>query len=139
MRAKLGLVREEEGDDRLIGDLLALMAKARADYTLSFRKLTAEDRDWLALFGCRNADAEAWLSRYRVRTESEDLSGHERASIPNSCCATGWRKPPSARWKIRAMSGRWTASSAFCRRRLKSMTATKLLPRRRHHPCAIWK
>src|SRR5690348_17920166 len=37
MRAKLGLVREEEGDDRLIGKLLALMAQARADYTLSFR------------------------------------------------------------------------------------------------------
>ncbi len=75
LRAKLGLTRDEEGDDRLIGDLLALMAKARADYTLSFRKLTAEDRDWLALFGEANPDAEAWLSRYRVRTESEDLSG----------------------------------------------------------------
>src|ERR1700759_3232037 len=33
LRAKLGLVREEEGDDRLIGDLLALMAQTRADYT----------------------------------------------------------------------------------------------------------
>src|SRR6185312_15673066 len=75
MLAKLGLVREEEGDDRLIGDLLALMAQTRADYTLSFRKLTAEDRDWLALFGDSNSDAEAWLSRYRVRTESEDMSG----------------------------------------------------------------
>ena len=75
MRAKLGLVREEEGDDRLIGDLLALMAQARADYSLSFRKLTAEDPEWLALFGDSNSDAEAWLSRYRVRTESEDLSG----------------------------------------------------------------
>jgi len=75
MRAKLGLTHEEEGDDRLIGDLLALMAKARADYTLSFRKLTAEDGEWLALFGDSNPDAEAWLSRYRVRTESEDLSG----------------------------------------------------------------
>ena len=75
MRAKLGLTREEEGDDKLIGDLLALMAKARADYTLSFRKLTANNRDWLALFGEANAHAEAWLSRYRVRTEDEDLSG----------------------------------------------------------------
>jgi protein adenylyltransferase len=75
MRAKLGLMRQEEGDDRLIGDLLALMAKARADYTLSFRKLATEDPEWLALFGDSNSDAEAWLSRYRVRTESEDLSG----------------------------------------------------------------
>jgi uncharacterized protein YdiU (UPF0061 family) len=75
MRAKLGLSREEEGDDRLIGDLLTLMARARADYTLSFRKLTTDDRAWLALFGEAHVDAEAWLSRYRVRTEGEDLSG----------------------------------------------------------------
>ena len=72
MRAKLGLVMEGEGDDRLIADLLNLMAKARADYTLSFRNLSGEDGDWLALFGA-NPDAEAWLSRYRVRTESEPV------------------------------------------------------------------
>jgi uncharacterized protein YdiU (UPF0061 family) len=78
MRAKLGLVREDEGDDKLIGELLALMAKARADYSLSFRLLSGEDRDWLALFGDHGADAEAWLSRYRVRTESEDVSGLNR-------------------------------------------------------------
>jgi uncharacterized protein YdiU (UPF0061 family) len=75
MRAKLGLVREEEGDDQLIGSLLSLMAKARADYTLSLRNLTGEDTGWLALFGGANPDAQAWLSRYRVRTESEDLRG----------------------------------------------------------------
>lgn len=74
MRAKLGLSREEEGDDQLIGSLLALMAKARADYTLSFRNLSGEDADWLKLFGDANPDAEAWLSRYRVRSESEDTS-----------------------------------------------------------------
>jgi uncharacterized protein YdiU (UPF0061 family) len=78
MRAKLGLVREEEGDDRLIGDLLALMALARADYTLSFRNLTGGDKDWLALFGAFDQQARAWLSRYRTRTEDEDLSGQDR-------------------------------------------------------------
>ena len=74
MRAKLGLVRAEPGDDVLIGDLLTLMAKARADYTLSFRNLSGDDQLWLGLFGDANPDAEAWLSRYRVRTENEDLS-----------------------------------------------------------------
>jgi len=79
MRAKLGLqtgegAREEEGDDQLIGDLLTLMAKARADYTLSFRNLDGEDAAWLALFGDANMDAEAWLSRYRVRMEGEDTT-----------------------------------------------------------------
>jgi len=74
MRAKLGLVREEEEDDRLIGQLLTLMARARADYTLSFRNLTARDKDWLALFGDENDQAKDWLVRYRERTESEGLA-----------------------------------------------------------------
>src|SRR5665213_167806 len=78
MRAKLGLTEEMEGDEQLIGDLVKLMAGARADYTLSFRNLGGEDANWLALFGTANADAEAWLSRYRVRTESEDVSGLDR-------------------------------------------------------------
>lgn len=80
MRAKLGLVREDEGDDQLIGELLTLMAKARADYTSSFRLLSGEDRDWLALFGDHGAEAEAWLSRYRVRTEGEDISSLNRVN-----------------------------------------------------------
>jgi uncharacterized protein YdiU (UPF0061 family) len=74
MRAKLGLVREEEEDDRLIGQLLTLMARARADYTLSFRNLTGKDKDWLALFGDENDQAKDWLVRYRERTESEGLA-----------------------------------------------------------------
>lgn len=74
MRAKLGLSREEEGDDRLIGDLLELMADARADYTLSFRNLNARREDWLKLFGNHGRRAEDWRARYRDRTRNEDLS-----------------------------------------------------------------
>ena len=74
MRAKLGLVREEGEDDRLIGQLLTLMARAQADYTLSFRNLTGKDKDWLALFGDENDQAKDWLVRYRERTESEGLA-----------------------------------------------------------------
>jgi uncharacterized protein YdiU (UPF0061 family) len=80
MRAKLGLTQEFEGDDQLIGSLLTLMAKARADYTLSFRNLSGEDAAWLNLFGEANSDAEAWLSRYRVRTEHEDISGLDKVN-----------------------------------------------------------
>ena len=75
MRAKLGLSREEESDDQLIGDLLALMAMGRADYTLVFRGLPRGDKNWLALFGAMDNKAQEWLSRYRLRTEGEDLSG----------------------------------------------------------------
>jgi uncharacterized protein YdiU (UPF0061 family) len=81
MRAKLGLTREVEGDNQLIGGLLAVMARARADYTLSFRNLTGPDDGWLALFGeTHGTEAKAWLARYRVRTASEDLSGLERVN-----------------------------------------------------------
>ena len=75
MRAKLGLSREEEGDDQLVGDLLALMAMGRADYTLVFRDLPRADEKWLALFHAMDNKAQEWLSRYRLRTEGEDLSG----------------------------------------------------------------
>jgi uncharacterized protein YdiU (UPF0061 family) len=54
------------------------MARVRADYSLSFRNLSGEDAGWLALFGADNSDAQAWLSRYRVRTQGEDLSGLDR-------------------------------------------------------------
>lgn len=80
MRGKLGLVETRDGDDKLIGELLALMAKARADYSLTFRKLNGGDRDWIALFGDKGADAESWLSRYRARTEGEDLSGLDKVN-----------------------------------------------------------
>ena len=80
MRSKLGLTRDEEGDDQLIGELLNVIAKARADYSLAFRNLSGGDAEWLALFGAGNADAQAWLSRYRVRTDGEDLSGLDRVN-----------------------------------------------------------
>jgi len=81
MRAKLGLTREVEGDNQLIGGLLAVMARAKADYTMSFRNLTGDDAAWLALFGETHlTEAKAWLARYRARTASEDLSGLDRVN-----------------------------------------------------------
>jgi uncharacterized protein YdiU (UPF0061 family) len=80
MRAKLGLAREEEGDDRLIGELLAAMAKGRADYTLTFRDLPRAGEAWAARFGNARAEAENWLQRWRARTAGEDLSGLDRVN-----------------------------------------------------------
>jgi len=71
MRAKLGLVRAEEGDDQLIGDLLALMIKAGADYTLTFRGLAAPDEHWLTLFNTVRDQALEWLTRYRARRDGD--------------------------------------------------------------------
>jgi uncharacterized protein YdiU (UPF0061 family) len=82
MRAKLGLGRDEADDDRLIGDLLAAMAKGRADYTLTFRALpsltSGPGETWLARFGPARAEAQAWLERWRARTAGEDLSGLDK-------------------------------------------------------------
>jgi hypothetical protein len=71
MRAKLGLVRNEEGDDDLIRSLLKLMAPTQADYTLTFRGLTATDEDWLFQFGAGRAEALDWRDRYRARMDGE--------------------------------------------------------------------
>ncbi|MBV9550995.1 MAG: YdiU family protein [Alphaproteobacteria bacterium] len=80
MRAKLGLGREEEGDDRLIGELLALMAKGRADYTLTFRELPRAKEGWLNRFGGARAEATHWLERWRARVADEELSGLDRVN-----------------------------------------------------------
>jgi len=71
MRAKLGLVRMEEGDDQLIGELLALMIKARADYTLTFRGLADPDENWLNLFNSVRDEALEWFNRYRARRDGD--------------------------------------------------------------------
>ena len=85
MRAKLGLVREDlsgedGGDDRLIGELLAAMAKGHADYTLTFRQLPRADDAWLERFGAARSEAETWLTRWRARTQGEDLAGLDRVN-----------------------------------------------------------
>ncbi|HEY2836076.1 MAG TPA: YdiU family protein [Rhizomicrobium sp.] len=71
MRARLGLMRDEEGDDDLIRSLFKLMAATRADYTLTFRNLPQTDEDWLFLFGAARKEALAWRERYRARMDSE--------------------------------------------------------------------
>jgi uncharacterized protein YdiU (UPF0061 family) len=67
MRAKFGLVRGDQGDDKLMGALLGLMVKARVDYTLIFRALSRLDESWLALFGVARDEAHAWVQAYRAR------------------------------------------------------------------------
>jgi uncharacterized protein YdiU (UPF0061 family) len=47
------------------------MAKARADYTLTFRGLADADEAWLTLFAPVQMEAAAWLARYRSRMEGE--------------------------------------------------------------------
>ncbi|MGI4978290.1 MAG: protein adenylyltransferase SelO [Janthinobacterium lividum] len=84
LRAKLGLVREEEGDAALAEDLLTLMAQGGADFTVTFRRLCdvaggAEPGVVGALF----ADGEgfdAWAVRWAERGAREGVAAGERAA-----------------------------------------------------------
>ena len=70
MRAKLGLDGEQQGDQALADDFLKLMAASRADFTLSFRRLSralSTPEPLRDLFIDREA-LDAWLARWRART-----------------------------------------------------------------------
>ena len=65
MRKKLGLVTEEDGDAELVQVLLEWMLKARADFTNTFRDLSAGGP--LAGETYRDADFRAWYARWQER------------------------------------------------------------------------
>ncbi|MBP2239629.1 uncharacterized protein YdiU (UPF0061 family) [Cytobacillus eiseniae] len=76
MRAKLGLFNEEEQDEILVKDLLALMEKYQADFTNTFRFITL-DRIEDTILSSKN-DFKHWYERWQARRgrqqETEDAS-----------------------------------------------------------------
>ncbi len=80
MRAKLGLVTNEEGDTELLQAWLDLLEQKGADFTLAFRRL-AELPDGVtdiqSLFDF-DADYSDWLNQWRARCARESLSDRER-------------------------------------------------------------
>ena len=85
LRRKLGLFTEREDDAALAVDLLKRMAANRADFTLSFRRLSDAaagpegDEAVRALFADPGA-YDAWAEQWRRRLEEEAVSGQERAT-----------------------------------------------------------
>ncbi|MGY5779497.1 protein adenylyltransferase SelO [Rhizobium sp. LEGMi135b] len=84
MRAKIGLVNEEDGDLELIQSLLATMQQQGADFTLTFRRLAAlaadEDvTDFAAAFNDPQA-AAPWLERWRERLARDPQTPAARAA-----------------------------------------------------------
>ncbi|GHA93869.1 protein adenylyltransferase SelO [Modicisalibacter luteus] len=78
MRAKLGLVREEEGDGELADSLLEALHAGRADFTLSFRQLadvaeSTEGRQALFELFERTEPLETWLELWQARLAREDV------------------------------------------------------------------
>lgn len=79
-RAKIGLVREEEGDVELISDLLTRMAQNQADFTNTFRALGGDAaRDQFTDPGAFDTWAEGWLARL---TREDDPAATLRAANP---------------------------------------------------------
>jgi uncharacterized protein YdiU (UPF0061 family) len=82
MRAKLGLATEEADDRQLVLDLLEIMAKSGADYTLFFRTL-ADFSPEAANTALRDQLIEreafdAWAGRYAARLARESSDNAER-------------------------------------------------------------
>jgi serine/tyrosine/threonine adenylyltransferase len=83
LRAKLGLVTEDEGDAVLADDLLKAMAANQADFTLTFRRLGDAAVDPARDAGVRDqfldpAAFDAWAVRWRERLAREPRDGPAR-------------------------------------------------------------
>ncbi|NQD68767.1 hypothetical protein HP456_22940, partial [Bacillus haikouensis] len=75
MRAKLGLISEEEQDKALIEDLLEMMRKHKADYTNTFRALTFDRQGKAGLFG--SEEFIQWKERWKERLGSQQASNDD--------------------------------------------------------------
>jgi uncharacterized protein YdiU (UPF0061 family) len=84
LRGKLGLAREEEGDEQLAADLLQRLALHEVDYHVFFRQLCAAaadaslDASLASLFGDPQAYLQ-WAALWRQRLLREDRGEEERA------------------------------------------------------------
>ena len=90
LRAKIGLVEKQDGDVELAQDLLKLMAANKADFTLTFRRLSDLSGD----IELENAQANAsvaglfknlnpfndWMAKWRARLAREKRDGFARQS-----------------------------------------------------------
>ena len=76
MQQKIGLFNEEKGDIDLINELLILMQKNRADYTLTFRRLSSGEILQDAIFEDQSFKAwhQKWMHRIRTQEEGEEAS-----------------------------------------------------------------
>ncbi|PKC51654.1 hypothetical protein RhiirA1_483263 [Rhizophagus irregularis] len=75
MGAKLGLFNEEEQDEALIYELLDLMEKYRADYTNTFRALTINKLENMALF--ESNEFQEWDGKWQARLNHQKQSKTE--------------------------------------------------------------
>ena len=85
LRRKLGFFTEREGDASLAQDLMDHMATNRADFTLTFRRLSDAAAGPEGDAGVRTLFADPgsfdpWAAAWRNRLREEDVSAQERAA-----------------------------------------------------------
>jgi len=83
LRAKLGLVTEEEGDLALAQELLDWMKAAEADFTLSFAALTkaAAGGKLVGSLSFGGSPLRAWHEKWSARLERQGASREEVAAV----------------------------------------------------------
>lgn len=69
MRAKLGMYTEEQEDESLIENLLEMMYQQEADYTNTFRSLTLQQPENVAMYG--SEEFNSWLEQWQARVERQ--------------------------------------------------------------------
>jgi len=86
LRRKVGLFTSRDGDEALVQDLLDAMAKEKADFTLTFRRLSEAASDPAADAAVRTLFAEPsaydeWATRWRQRASDEPQTPAERRAM----------------------------------------------------------
>jgi uncharacterized protein YdiU (UPF0061 family) len=87
MRAKLGIFNDEPEDGDLVGGLLGMMKKYRADFTNTFRTLTIDETDGMDIFAADEFIGwkEQWKARLSRQPQSPDearlLMMHNNPSV----------------------------------------------------------
>ena len=91
MRAKIGLMNEEQEDEGLITDLLQFMQQYKADYTNTFRALTLNQLQGENMFN--KEDFKEWHQRWQERLKRQGkpmdtvmkwMKSHNPAIIPRN-------------------------------------------------------
>ncbi len=82
MCLKMGITNIRGGDDSLLQDLLDLMKKYQADYTLSFRYLCDcvdqnKDMSNLRALFANSPQLDTWIARWQKRLSAENYSARE--------------------------------------------------------------
>lgn len=82
MRAKLGLLSAQGGDEALASDWLALLARCRADHTLAWRALSCADVADLQVRMAADSEGLArWLDRYAQRLGEDQAGGDDAGRL----------------------------------------------------------